>query len=82
LSGTYTCADRGPRGDGLLTLSTRDSVGKFLLLGTRIAVNARLHAVNVLAEKTSLAVRARNTVLVILLTEQVVHVLVIAINWL
>jgi hypothetical protein len=25
-----------------LTLSTRDSVGKFLLLGTRIAVNARL----------------------------------------
>ena len=41
-SGTYTCADRGPRGDGLLTLSTRDSVGKFLLLGTRIAVNARL----------------------------------------
>ena len=38
----YTCADRGPRGDGLLTLSTRDSVGKFLLLGKRIAVNARL----------------------------------------
>ena len=38
----YTCADRGPRGDGLLTLSTRDSVGKFLLLGTRIAVNACL----------------------------------------
>ena len=42
MSGTYTCADRGPRGDGLLTLSTRDSVGKFLLLGTQIAVNARL----------------------------------------